>query len=102
MGIGRQKGIDVVSGLWAGRPFWATKVFLKPDKFGSGHVALPSFEIVKDDCKNGFIYADFLDDGCRRGYGGHVVNTREMLEGRRTYQSRATGCVPRVSQGEGG
>lgn len=71
MGIGRENGVGMISGLWTWRPFWASVVFLDADEFGSGHaVALPSVQIVKDDCEDGFIYNDFLDDARRRGYGG--------------------------------
>lgn len=79
MGIGRQKGIWMISGLWTWCPFWASMVFLDPDEFRSGHgFALPSIQIVKDDCKDDFIYDDFLDDRCRRCYDGHVVNMRRV------------------------
>lgn len=71
MGIGRQKGIGVISlGLWTWGPFWTSVVFLDANEFGSGHgVALPSIQIVKDDGKDGFIYDYFLDDARRRGCG---------------------------------
>jgi len=67
----------VISGLWAWSPFGATVVFLDADKFcGRGGLALPSIQIVKDDCKNLIVYNNFLNDTSRRGYEGHVVNMR--------------------------
>lgn len=68
MGIGGQKGVGVISGLWTGRPFRATVVFLDADKFCGGRgFALPSVQIVEDDCKNLIVYDNFLNDTSRRG-----------------------------------
>lgn len=79
MGIGGQKGVGVVSGLWTWCPFRATVVFLYPDEFCGRHgVALPSIQIVKDDCQDLIICDYFLDDTSRRGCKGHVVNMRRV------------------------
>ena len=77
MGIGGQKGVGVISGLWAWSPFRASVVFLDSDEFcGGGGFTLPSIQIVKDDCKDLIVCDNFLDDTSRRGYDGHVVNMR--------------------------
>lgn len=70
MGIGREDEVGLISGLWwTWRPFWATVVFLDADELGRGHVfRLPSIQIVEDDCKNLFVYNNFLHDAGRRGY----------------------------------
>lgn len=93
MGIGRQKGVGVISGLWTWSPFRATLVFLDPDELRRRHVfTLPSIQIVKDDCKDLFVYNNFLHDTSRRGYDGHVVNMRGVC--RRIGGELLTGVKP--------
>lgn len=101
MGIGRQKGVGVISGLWTWCPFRARVVFLDPDELRSRHAfTLPSIQIVKDDCKDLFVYNNFLHDTGRRGYDGHVVNMRRVVTRRITHWSQATDCDSTVSPGE--
>lgn len=77
MGIGGQKGVGVISGLWTWRSVRAAMVFLNADELRSGHTfTLPSIQIVKDDCEDLFVYNKFLHDTSRRCYDGHVVNMR--------------------------
>lgn len=79
MGIGGQKGVGVISGLWAWCPFRASVVFLDPDEFCCRRgFTLPSIQIVKDDCKDLVVCNNFLYDTSRRGYDGHVVSVRRV------------------------